>query len=148
MKFYLDSNICIYFLKGQYSHLLDMIMSHSPEDIKISSMVKAELLYGAEKSQKREENLEKVKRFLLPFEIIPFDDKSAVEYSEIRATMERTGIVIGPNDLIIAATVRSHCGALITNNEKEFRMVPGLIVQNWLYKNSPGDCGPESTAGK
>lgn len=134
MRVYLDTNICIYFLKGFSSQLLDRIMSRSPDDIKICSMVKAELLYGAEKSQKREENLEKVKRFLLPFEIIPFDDKAAVEYSEMRANMERTGAVIGPNDLIIAATVRSHFGTLITSNEKEFRMVPGLIVENWLYK--------------
>lgn len=134
MKFYLDTNICIYFLKGQYSQLLDMIMSHSPDDIKVSSMVKAELLYGVEKSQKKEENLEKLRKFLLPFEIIPFDDKAAVEYSVMRANMERTGIVIGPNDLVLSATVLSRCGTLITNNEKEFRRVPGLIVENWLRK--------------
>jgi tRNA(fMet)-specific endonuclease VapC len=111
-----------------------MMMSHSPADIKIASMVKAELLYGAEKSKKKEENFEKVKKFLLPFEIIPFDDKATVEYSVIRANMERTGIVIGPNDLIIAATVLSHEGILVTNNEKEFRRVPGLTVENWLSK--------------
>jgi len=134
MKYYLDTNICIYFLKGQYSRLLNMMMSHSPADIKIASMVKAELLYGAEKSKKKEENFEKVKKFLLPFEIIPFDDKATVEYSVIRANMERTGIVIGPNDLIIAATVLSHEGILVTNNEKEFRRVPGLTVENWLSK--------------
>jgi tRNA(fMet)-specific endonuclease VapC len=109
-------------------------MSHSPDDIKISSIVKAELLYGVEKSQKKEENLEKVRKFLLPFEIMSFDDKAAVEYSVIRANMERTGIVIEPNDLIISATVLSHCGTLITNNEKEFSRVPGLIVENWLRK--------------
>ncbi|MBS3897973.1 MAG: type II toxin-antitoxin system VapC family toxin [Dethiobacter sp.] len=134
MKFYLDTNICIYFLKSQFLQLLDAIMSHSPDDIKISSVVKAELLYGAEKSQKREENLEKVRKFLLPFEIISFDDKAAVEYSVVRASMQSAGIVIGPNDLIIAATVLSHCGTLVTNNEKEFRMVPGLKVENWLAK--------------
>lgn len=93
MKFYLDTNICIYFLKVQYPKLLDMIMSHSPDDIKIPSMVKAELLYGVEKSQKKEENLEKVLKFLLPFEIIPFDDKAACGYSVIRADMERTGML-------------------------------------------------------
>jgi tRNA(fMet)-specific endonuclease VapC len=109
-----------------------MIMSHSPTDIKISSMVKAELLYGAEKSQKKEENLEKAERFLLPFEIIPFDDKAAVIYSVMRANMERTGFVIGPNDLVIAATILAHSGILVTNNENEFRRVPGLTVVNWL----------------
>lgn len=132
MKYYLDTNICIYFLKGQYFQLLNIIMSHSPTDIKIPSLVKAELLYGAEKSQKKEENLEKVKKFLLPFEIISFDDQAAIAYSVIRADMEKTGIVIGPNDLIIAATVLSRRGILVTNNEKEFRRIPGLTVENWL----------------
>ncbi len=134
MKYYLDTNICIYFLKGQYFQLLNIIMSHSPADIKIPSMVKAELLYWAEKSQRKEENLEKVKKFLLPFEIISFDDQAAIEYSAIRADMERTGFVTGPNDLIIAATVLSRRGSLVTNNEKEFRRIPGLTVENWLIK--------------
>lgn len=134
MKFYLDTNLCIYFLKGQSPQLLDAVLSHSPDDIKISSVVKAKLLYGAEKSQKREENLEKANKFLLPFEIVPFDDKAAVEYSIMRATMERTGIIIGPNDLIISATVLSRCATLITNNEKEFGRVPGLLVENWTRK--------------
>lgn len=78
--------------------------------------------------------MEKVKKFLLPFEIISFDDQAAIEYSVIRANMERTGIVIGPNDLIIAATVLSRRGILVTNNEKEFRRIPGLTVENWLFK--------------
>lgn len=132
MKYYLDTNICIYFLKGLHTHLLEMIMSLHPGDIKICAMVKAELLYGAEKSHRKEENLAKVKKFFLPFEIIPFDDKAAVEYSVIRANMEQAGIAIRPNDLIIAATVLSRGGTLITNNEREFGRVPGLPVGNWL----------------
>lgn len=132
MKFYLDTNICIYFLKGQYPQLLQAMMSHSPDDIKIASIVKAELRFGAEKSQKREANLEKIGKFLLPFEVVPFDDKAAVEYSILRANMERIGDLIGPNDLIIAATVLAHNGTLITNNEKEFGRVPGLAVENWI----------------
>lgn len=132
MKYYLDTNICIYFLKGQYPQLLNMIMSHNPEDIKIASMVKAELLYGAEKSQKRAENLEKVKKFLLPYEIIPFDDKASTEYLVIRTELEKAGLTIGPNDLVISATALSRSGILITNNEKEFIRIPGLTIENWL----------------
>lgn len=132
MKFYLDTNICIYFLKGQYPQLLDRMLSYKPDDIKISSMVKAELLYGVEKSKRRDENRDKLRKFLLPFEIIPFNDRAAAEYSVIRAEMEKRGEPIGPNDLIISATVLSQDGTLVTNNEKEFRRVPGLAVENWL----------------
>lgn len=134
MKYYLDTNICIYFLKGQYPNLLDSIMSHNPDNIKIASIVKAELLYGAEKSRKKDENLKKIKNFLLPFEIVAFDSSASAIYPEIRANLELSGSVIGPNDLIISATVLSRDGTLITDNEKEFRRVPGLKVENWIAK--------------
>jgi tRNA(fMet)-specific endonuclease VapC len=131
MKYYLDTNICIYFLKGLYPLLLNKIFARSPDSIKIASIVKAELLYGAEKSRKKDENLDKVNRFLLPYEIVPFDDKAAVRYSGIRAELEKTGVVIGPNDMIIAATVLAGDGILITNNEREFQRVSGLVIENW-----------------
>ncbi len=135
MKFFLDTNICIYFLKGIFPDLLKTIMSHNPDDIKIPSMVKAELLYGAEKSQRRNENLEKVNGFLLPYEIIPFDDKAAVIYSRIRSKLEKIALIIGPNDLIIAATVLGGEGCLVTNNEKEFNRVPELKTCNWVQSS-------------
>jgi tRNA(fMet)-specific endonuclease VapC len=131
MKYYLDTNICIYFLKGLYPLLLHKILAHRPDSIKIASIVKAELLYGAEKSRKKEENLDKLNRFLLPYEIVSFDDKAAVRYSGIRAELEKTGVVIGPNDMIIAATVLAGDGILITNNEREFQRVSGLVIENW-----------------
>jgi len=136
MNYYLDTNTCIYFLKGLYPDLLAKIMSLNPENIKIPAMVKAELLYGAEKSQKVKDNSEKVKQFLLPFEIIPFDDKAAEEYSKIRSRLERTGILIGPNDLIISATVLSNDGILVSNNDKEFKRVPGLNTENWIIQST------------
>ena len=132
MKYYLDTNICIYFLKGLFPELPKKMLSMSPDDIKIPSIVEAELLYGAVKSMKSEENRENVKRFLLPFENIPFEDKAAACYSVIRNSLESTGNIIGPNNLIIAATVLANEGILITNNEKEFKRVAGLKVENWL----------------
>jgi tRNA(fMet)-specific endonuclease VapC len=131
MKYYLDTNICIYFLKGIYQVLLNKIMSHTPDEIKICSMVKAELLYGAEKSQRDKENIEKVEQFLLPFEVVAFDNDASVKYSKIRSELEKIGAPIGPNDLIISATVLANNGILVTNNVKEFRRIPDLIVENW-----------------
>ncbi len=132
MKYFLDTNICIYFLKGKNEKLRAMLMSKHPDDIKIPSIVKAELFYGALKSQQKAENEEIVKKFLLPYEIISFGSDEAEEYGKIRTRLEFTGKTIGPNDLIIASTVLAHDGRLITNNEREFNRVESLTVENWL----------------
>ena len=131
MIYYLDTNICIYFLVGKYPQLLTKMMSFSPNDIKIPAIVKAELLHGAEKSLKRDENLIKISSFLLPFEIIPFDDASANCYGKIKASLEKTGMLIGPNDLIIAATALANNAILVTNNTNEFCRVDGLRLEDW-----------------
>ncbi len=70
-------------------------------------------------------------RFLEPFEIIPFGDTEAEIYSEIRSELEKKGKPIGPNDLLIAASVISGNGTLITNNVNEFKRIPSLKVENW-----------------
>jgi len=74
-------------------------------------------------------------RFLEPFEVISFDDGSSVVYAKIRAALEKKGKVIGPNDLIIAATVISHKGILITHNIKEFSKISGLQIEDWVIIN-------------
>jgi tRNA(fMet)-specific endonuclease VapC len=131
MHYFLDTNICIYYLKGLYPALLDKMYQQCVGEIKIPSIVKAELLYGAKKSKKTVDNTSKVEQFLLPFEVIPFDDKAATKYAEIRAEVSAAGNPIGPNDLIIAATVMANNGTLITNNVNEFGRVKGLITENW-----------------
>jgi tRNA(fMet)-specific endonuclease VapC len=138
MNYFLDTNICIYYLKGLYPALVDRFYQHSVSEIKIASIVKAELLFGAKKSKKQEDNTKKVEQFLLPFEIVSFDDRAAVRYAEIRAEMAFAGTPIGPNDLIIAATVITNNGTLITNNENEFSRVEGLLIENWVAGSRPG----------
>ncbi len=84
MKFFLDTNICIYFLKGKNEKLRATLMSKHPDDIKIPSIVKAELLYGAFKSQQKADNEEIVKKFLLPYEIISLGSDESEEYAKLR----------------------------------------------------------------
>ena len=134
MNYYLDSNICIYFLKGIYPSIKEKIVNTNPSTIKIPSIVKAELLYGAEKSQQKAKNLSTIKLFLEPFEIVPFDEECSIVYSKIRSAMELKGMVIGPNDIIIAATVFAKNGVLVTNNTKEFEKVKNLKLENWTVK--------------
>jgi len=132
LKYYLDTDICIFYLKGLFPVILEKIKLLHPDDIKIPSIVKAELLYGAEKSRKSKENIEKVQSFLFPFEIVNFDSYCAEIYAKIRSDLEKDGKTIGPNDLVIAATVLSNQGKLITNNTTEFKRVKKLKIENWL----------------
>jgi tRNA(fMet)-specific endonuclease VapC len=129
--YYIDSNTYIYFDKNVSQSLTAKILSLNPANIKIPSMVAAELWLGVEKSARREYNAERLERFLSLYEIVPFNDESAKCYAKIRAALERNGQVIGANDMVIAATVLSKGGTLITRNTDEFSRVTDLNIENW-----------------
>ena len=131
MTFCLDTNICIYYLKGLYPILLKKMMEKSPHDINIPSIVKAELFYGAEKSNKQNATYEKIYEFLIPFEIIPFVDKATLFHAKIKSSLTKKGTPIGPNDLLIAAITMSIDAVLVTNNISAFNRVNGLRLENW-----------------
>ena len=131
MKYFLDTNICIYFLKNTFSNIRKELAAQKPGDISIASVVKAELLFGAKKSQNQKKNKQKIDTFLSPFKVIPFGDNETEAYAAIRAQLEKQGAPIGANDMLIAATVMANNGTLITNNEKEFKKIKGLKIQNW-----------------
>jgi len=132
VNYFLDTNICVYYLKGMYGSIAENLLRRHPEEIRIPSMVKAELLYGAYRSRRSSVNIELLEEFLFPFRIVGFSDNECIEYARIRAELEAKGTIVGPNDLIIASTVVAHDGVLVTNNEKEFNRVSGLTVENWI----------------
>ncbi|EMJ90024.1 type II toxin-antitoxin system tRNA(fMet)-specific endonuclease VapC [Leptospira meyeri] len=132
MNYFLDTNICIYFLKGINVKIENNIKKLNPNRIKIPSIVKAELLLGALKSQNPKKNRDIVLDFVDPFEIIGFNDVESEIYSEIRSNLELKGLPIGPNDLIIASIVLNNNGILVTNNEKEFSRIQSLKIENWV----------------
>lgn len=80
--YFIDSNTCIYFLNRKFSSVRERFLSISPKEIKISTIVKVELLLGAFKSRTRQQTTDKVEKFLRPFDIIDFTDKMAYEYAE------------------------------------------------------------------
>ena len=123
MNYYLDTNICIFFLRGKHPNILSALLSHGLDSVKIPAVVAAELFYGAFKSTNPERNMRQVRDFLATFEIVPFETDSAVMYGEVRADLEKKGCNIGPNDLLIAASVLSNDGILVTNNIGEFSRV-------------------------
>ena len=131
MIYYLDSCTVLFMLKDPKQTTMDIISSISSKNIKIPSMVKAELITGAYKSHDVEDNMNKTKRFLDPYEVIPFDEDASEIYGKIRAEMEAKGKSIGANDMVIAATVLSRGGTLVTSDTKEFGRVEGLRIENW-----------------
>lgn len=94
-------------------------------------MVQAELYFGALKSSSKNKVLEALNKFLTPFEKIAFDPACSIIYAEIRAYLEKKGSVIGPNDLIIAATTLAHNAILVTANTREFSRIKKLAVEDW-----------------
>jgi len=130
--YFVDSNTCIYFMNGKYPSVRDKFLSISPKAIKVSSVVKAELLLGAYKSRNREQTTRKVLNFLKPFEIVPFTDEMTDDYAEIRSELEKSGKPIGANDYFIAATARYKKGIIVTNNADEFSRISKLELVNWV----------------
>ncbi len=100
----------------------------------MSAVTVAELQYGVAKSRQMERNRRALLRFLTPFEILPFDDKDAELFGVLRARLEADGRPIGPYDLELAAQALARGLILVTNNEGEFRRVPGLHVENWTRR--------------
>jgi tRNA(fMet)-specific endonuclease VapC len=91
-----------------------------------------ELQYGIEKSQYRQRSEDALTKFLLPLDLIDLDHSSAIEAANIRAQLERSGMPIGPYDLLIAGLARSMDMTLVTNNTREFERIEGLRLENWV----------------
>lgn len=131
MKFMLDTNICIYIIKQKTPKVLKHFSAHSVGDIGISSITLAELQYGIVKSQYIQRNRQALAEFVLPLEIVHFDEKAAESYGEVRAALEKAGKPIGSMDMLIGAHALSLGVILVTNNIKEFRLIKGLRVIDW-----------------
>lgn len=131
MSYLLDTNACIRILDGSSSRLVQALQKRSAGEVRLCSVVKAELLFGARKSLRSSENLKLLDDFFAPFESLPFDDRCAERYGSVRAELERTGRPIGPNDLLIASIALVHGDVLVTHNLAEFSRVPGLRLEDW-----------------
>ncbi|WP_439557962.1 type II toxin-antitoxin system tRNA(fMet)-specific endonuclease VapC [Dyadobacter sp.] len=132
MKYLLDTNIVAYIIKKRPIEVLHKLQTLDWKEIAISSIVVAELWYGVEKSQLKEQNKAALEAFLRPFTVIDFDTPAAEAYASIRADLESNGKVIGANDLLISAHALSHGLILVTNNVREFERVGGLQIENWI----------------
>ncbi len=132
MPYLLDTNVWIHYLKQPGSPIRSKLAALQPDDIITCSIVRSELLHGAQKYGNRNRRVATVNQTLAPFRSVPFDDADAAEYARIRHQLETAGIVIGPLDLQIAAICVHHGFTLVTSNVGEFSRVQGLMVEDWL----------------
>lgn len=132
MDYILDTNICIYIIKKKPLHVFEKFNALPLGSVGISSITMAELQYGVDKSQMPGKNQMALNSFLLPLEIASFDDKAAIEYGKIRSALENSGFPIGSLDTLIGAHAKSINAILVTNNEREFKRIEGLKIENWI----------------
>ena len=127
----LDTNACIQLWQRKNLTVRKHFAQFSPADIALCSVVKAELLFGALRSEQKESNLALLQKLFAPLHSFEFDDNAAEHYAQIRAELTAQGNLIGANDLMIAAIARANNTTLITHNVAEFERVQGLLIEDW-----------------
>jgi tRNA(fMet)-specific endonuclease VapC len=132
VRYLLDTNICIYIAKHNPPAVRARFEQLTAGELAMSVITWGELRFGAEKSKARAKALAALEQLQNLIQIAPLTDDAGVHYGEIRSALEKTGKPIGNNDLWIAAHARAQGWVLVTNNEREFRRVKGLAVENWV----------------
>lgn len=127
----LDTNTCIYIINNRPPNVLERFRKYKAGEVGISSIAASELAYGVAKSGSVK-NRTALEMFLAPLQILPFDSQCLWFYADLRASLEKQGLSIGPMDTLIAAQALSIDGTLVTNNIKEFVRVPKLKLENWF----------------
>jgi len=128
--FLIDTDTMIYALKGD-EQVSDGFRRHASFPKMVSVITYGELLYGAMKSRRREENLAKVRRIAELFPVVELSRGITETYADIKTSLESRGSRLDDFDLLIASTALVLGLTLVTNNERHFRRVPGLQVDNW-----------------
>lgn len=127
----LDTNICVRFLRGDESVVRRLLDADENGDLRIPAMVEGELFYGVEKSERRDENREKVKALLAFLPVCHADDETMEKFGELKAKAEAAGSRVDDADVIIAATAMRHGALLVTGNTRHFSRFDGLEIEDW-----------------
>lgn len=131
MRYLLDTNTCVEVLRDGNPGVVTTFQSYPPAEMVVASIVRAELMYGALRSQQPTHNQQLVVDFAAPLGIVFFDNDAADAYGRIRADLERAGRPVGPNDTLVAAIALSRDLIVVTHNLSEFSRVDGLKVEDW-----------------
>ena len=131
LRYMLDTNICIYVIKNRPARLRERF-NNIADQLCISIVTFAELIYGAEKSARPHENLAVVEQFCSRLDVLPFAERAASHYGQLRAELERAGTPCGPHDMQIGGHARSEGLMVVTNNMREFGRMPGIRAESWV----------------
>ncbi|MGB3309369.1 MAG: type II toxin-antitoxin system VapC family toxin [Nodosilinea sp.] len=131
MRYLLDTNVCVMYLNGRSASVRDRLLATPVEEIAVCSVVKAELFYGACRSNNPKRTLERQQAFLARFVSLPFEDEAALLAGRIRANLASAGTPIGSYDLQIAAIALTNNLTLVTHNTREFERVDRLQIEDW-----------------
>ena len=130
MKYILDTDTLIYFLKGRQS-VVERISIVAPSDLSTTIINQTELLYGAFNSQKKEQNLKKIQAFSKEIKVLDFSHTASLIFAEHKAQLKKQGNILADMDLMIASIVLANDGILVTNNIKHFEKIKSLKFENW-----------------
>jgi len=130
MKYIIDSDILIYFLKGQ-AKVVEHITKLETDEIATTIINHTELLFGAFNSEKKKQNLELIENFLDKVQILAFCKDSSYIFAEQKALLKKQGKIIADMDLMIASIAIQNHGILVTNNTKHFDRINKLKIENW-----------------
>jgi tRNA(fMet)-specific endonuclease VapC len=131
MRYLLDTNACVVYLRGRNLPLRQRVLAHPFVDLHLCSVVKAELIRGALRSCRPTVGRAKTDTFMKQYRSLPFDDAAAEEFARIRFHLESCGAPIGPYDMQIASIALANRLTVVTHNVAEFSRVPGLNVEDW-----------------
>jgi tRNA(fMet)-specific endonuclease VapC len=130
--YFLDTNICAYFMSRKYPSVTEQFKSHEPQDLFVSALVAGELAYGVELSSRIESNRKSLDGFLSLLQIVPWDDQAMWHFGQQKALLKRAGTPIGEIDLLIGCQALALGATMVTNNTREFERIAGLKLENWV----------------
>ncbi|MDF3822414.1 type II toxin-antitoxin system VapC family toxin [Leptospira sp. 96542] len=131
-QYLLDTNTCIYIINKKPEKVYQKFKKVSLDNIFISTITEFELRYGVQKSQKADQNQKTLNEFLGYLNIIPFDSVAASIAGSVRTRLEKKGEIIGSYDLLIASQAIANDIIIVTNNEKKFKRIKELKIENWI----------------
>lgn len=130
-NYLLDTDIVIYWLKNKYPKINQKIIKINEDCIFLSAITAAELYYGAFNSNRKKENISLINDFLKDINVVDFNENAGKTFGEIKSNLKTKGRMICDSDLFIAATALSNKFILVTNNERHFKRIENLKIENW-----------------
>ena len=137
MNYFLDTNVIIDAIQNKKPSLRDYFKKIYASDIFVSTIVIAELEFGAAHSKNYLKNKSLYEQFIKDFAVVPFVKEYCTLYGEIRQQLTKIGQPIGLNDLLIATTAMANGSILVTHNTDEFKRIPNLLLEDWTVPPLP-----------